>query len=432
MAVEAPRIANPRKFLVVGDGSREDAIARRILKDVPGADVFVAPGNAGTQEIATNIDKAPTDINGLVNFVKDKKIQFVAVGPERPLAMGLADAIEEAGIQVFGHTQDRMFLEASKAGAVREMMDWGIPIPDSEIFTSAEEAEQFIINTSWGEIVVKADGLTEGKGVKVTKTKEEASETVRRFIIEGQYGDAGRTVVLQRRVYGIEASVICFMSNQIGLLVPARDYKPLRDGDEGPNTGGIGVYAPNEIITSGLLEEITQRMFLPTQKGMIKKGKPIKGPVFFGTMITPDGPVLLEYNLRLGDPETGPQLELAEFNFPKAMQDTRNGTLNAEDIVSSGDSVVGVYLISEGYPEKPVVGRQIHGLENAGGEGITILHGRTKREGNRIVTAGGRNILVMARRTNKPLARTAAYKAADRIYFEGVGSRRDIAAELTR
>lgn len=425
--IEAPRIEHPRRVLVVGGHTREHLMALGIRS--PEVEVFVAPGNAGTEKFATNLPTDATDINKIVKDVLANNIEFVAVGPERPLVMGLADAIEEeAGIQVFGHKQDRMFLEASKAEGVRKARLWNIPIPDYRIFSDYEEAENFIKNSPWGKLVIKADGLTEGKGVVLPDTFEEAVDALRKMMIERKYKEAGDTVVIQERLYGVEASVIGFVSNEVGLLVPAKDYKTLYDGDVGPNTGGMGAYAPNEVITPQLLREIKEKIIEPTRMGMISEGKPLTGLMYFGLMITDDGPKLLEWNQRLGEPDSAPQLILAKFNLLKAMQDTRNETLSSKDIVSSSNSAVGVYVASEGYPEKPIIDREIFGLEEAGREAI-ILHAGTRRDGTRTFTKGGRVALSVGTGPTLRAARGMAYRGANAIKFQGKQQRSDIAAE---
>lgn len=428
--IEAPRIENPRRVLVVGGGAREHAMA---LKMPEGIKVFVAPGNGGTEDIATNVDVSATDIDGIVRTVRDNGIEFVVVGPERPLVNGLADAIEdEAGIQVFGHRQDRMFLEGSKIKAVNRMLEWGIPLPDSRIPRDYLEAEDLINHSLWKRIVVKADGLTEGKGVVVTHSREEALDVSRRMMVDGAFGDAGRKVVLQEMVYGIEASVIGFVANEVGLLVPARDYKPIGDNDQGPNTGGMGAYAPNEVLTPELLAEINEKIIEPTRLGMIAEGKSLTGPMFFGLMITKDGPLLLEYNQRFGDPETAVQLALLRADLLKAMQDTRNATLRASDIVSSSTQhAVAVVLASEGYPGTPIKGREITGLKEASKRAM-ILHAGTRRgESGRLLTNGGRVLISLAHGNTREQARRDAYEGADLIRFEGKQMRQDITAQTS-
>lgn len=432
------RIGRPSRVAVVGAGSREHAILdyAREFSDTKGhgTQLYALPGNPGTAEVAKNLDGViPTDIDSVVRAVHDHGIEFVAIGPERPMAMGLTDALEEEGVEVFGHTQDRMWLEASKADAVKFMRSHGIPHPDSEIFTDPDAAELFMRHNPWRRTVVKADGLTEGKGVSVPEadlSDEEAMEVsireARRMLSGEAFGEAGKRIVLQEQVEGVEASMIGFVSNEMGFLVPARDYKSLLEDGEGPNTGGMGAYAPNEIITHKIYDQFIERIAIPTQMGMKSEGQSLTGPVYFGLMITKDGPVVLEYNMRFGDPETAVQLALFRGDLLKVMQDTRNGILNSHDVYSNENrSAVGVFAVSEGYPVKPVTGREIKITDDARYY-ADIYQAGTKRSGDGLVTSGGRVILAVGTDVTRERAAEIAYKGIDGVKFEGKHVRTDI------
>lgn len=432
------KIGRPARVGVVGAGSREHAILdyAREFSDTrgDGTQLYALPGNPGTAEVAKNLDGViPTDIGSVVRAVRDNGIDFVAIGPERPMAMGLTDALEAEGVEVFGHMQDRMWLEASKANAVKFMRSNGIPHPDSEIFTDPDAAELFIRHNPWRRTVVKADGLTEGKGVSVPESHlsdEDAMEVsireARRMLSGEAFGDAGKRIVLQEQVEGVEASMIGFVSIEMGFLVPARDYKSRDEDGKGPNTGGMGAYAPNEIITPEIYHQFMERIAIPTQLGMNSEGLPLTGPVYFGLMITKDGPVVLEYNMRFGDPETAVQMALFRGDLIQVMQDTRNGTLRSHDVHSNERrSAVGVFAVSEGYPVKPITGRGIEITDDARYY-ADIFHAGTKRTDEGLVTSGGRVILAVGEGVTRGRAAEDAYKGVDGVKFEGKHVRRDI------
>jgi phosphoribosylamine---glycine ligase len=415
----ALRIDNPTRIGVVGNGAREHSLLAYMkeLADARGEEFqgFALPGNGGTPDVATNIDVLPTEIDKVVNAVHDNGIQFVVIGPERPMAMGLTDALEESGIQVFGHRQDRMWLESSKSQALEFMIDNKIPHPDSRVITSIEQARALLEKgVSWGNIVVKDDGLREGKGVTVTKSQKEALK-----ITEEILGAEGGIVVWQDELMGPEISMMGFVSNEMGFLLPAKDFKTLRANGQGPNTGGMGAYAPNEAMTAVKYEEFIEKFAIPTKKGMAKLGLHLTGEVYWGLMDTPEGLRLLEFNMRFGDPEIEVLLALFRGDLLKIMQDTRNGTLDSRDVISSHtQAAAGVFLASEGYPENPITGREITGIYEAS-QYADLYHGGTRREGQRLKTDGGRVILAVRAASSVDIAADRAYEAVDQIIFDG-------------
>ena len=423
------RMAERIKVLIVGDGAREHAIGWKIKKDSADVKLFFAPGNGGTGLIGDNKEIEATDIDKLLAFAKDQGIDFTIVGPEKPLEMGVVDAFREARKEIFGHTKKAAVLETSKAAAIRFMRGHHIPHPESKIFSDREAVEAFVMNCPWKEIVVKASGLAAGKGVILPDTSEKAIAAIRRIMVDREFDDAGEEIVIQKREYGKEVSVIGFISNEIGLLVPAQDYKRALDGDEGKNTGGMGAYAPNVHLNDKVMQEIWASVLLPTQKGAIKDGFPLTGIIYAGLMLTIDGPKVLEYNMRFGDPETQVQLRLLESNLLKSMKKTINGTLTKDDYRSSNKACVGVVLASEGYPGKPVTGRTVKGLDTNYGDDIVIFHAGTKKEGDEFVSSGGRVSTVTATGETREEARQKIYPKLENglISLGGGHWRKDIA-----
>lgn len=426
-------IEAPQNVLIIGSGGREHAIGWKIHQDNPHVRLDFAPGNGGTQQIGRNHEGiGPTDIDRLVNFARDNG-SFVVVGPERPLAMGLVNALSEAKVSAFGPTQEAAQLESSKAFAIDFMDRYDIPHPETEVFDDPLEAEAFIRSfPSVNDFVIKADGLAEGKAVFLPESWEDAINIIRRMMIDGQFGEAGRRILIQQRLFGKEVSVIALVSNRVELLPIAQDYKRAYDGDKGPNTGGMGAYSPSEYVSQQQLMDIYYNILLPAQRGMIQDGTPFKGALYAGIMMTDDGPKVLEFNVRFGNPETQVQVRRIKSSFLHLLQSTARGRLIGDQLRISSDHAVGVVIASGGYPGNYEKGKRIEGLESVGDD-IVVFHAGTSLQNGELRTSGGRVLTVTATGQTKAEARQKVYSAIgergekEGIWVEGGFYRKDIA-----
>ncbi len=416
------------KVLIIGSGAREHAIGWKILQhDSQHRKLFFAPGNGGTAEIGENIDINANDTDRLLNFAIDNNIDLTIVGPEGPLANGIVNTFQAKGLSIFGHTKEAAVLEYDKGEAMLFMERHRIPHPRFEIFTDSNKAEDFIKSNDWKGIVIKANGLAEGKGVVLPDNDEEAIVTIRKMMIEEQFGEAGRKIVIQERLIGKEVSVIGFVSNDIGLLVPAQDYKRAFDGDKGLNTGGMGAYAPNVHLTKKQLDEVYTSILLPTKLGMEEEGRPLCGVLYAGLMLTDEGPKVIEYNMRFGDPETQVQLRLLKSDLFETMTNCINRKLTKKDYQSSTDAAVGVVIASGGYPGIYETGNEIQGLDSISDDTIVVFHGGTKQLQGNLVSSGGRVLTVTAIGKTKEEAVGRIYRQIGKISMNGGMYRKDIA-----
>ena len=431
--LEIFRNGNPQKVLIVGGGGREHALGWRIAKDEPGTQLEFAPGNAGTQELGRNVDIDPSDVDRLVNHAVDNRLNMVVVGSEDPLGRGLINALQEANGRIlgFGPTQEAAQLETDKYFATRFMDRHNIPHPKTSAATDPETALGIVRSYSLGDshpkVVIKVNGPAGGKGVFIPESYEEAEEAINLIMINRKFGAAGDKVIIQERLFGVEVSAIAFVSNIVKLLPLARDYKRSFDGDLGPNTGGMGAFAPSNELTQEDVDEIVEKILIPTRRGMGKDGIPFKGVLYAGIMMTRKGPFVLEYNVRFGDPETQVQLRLVSENIAELMRRTVHGTLSNGEVKTRNQHAVGVVLASEGYPGNHETGKKISGLDRLGKE-VVVFHSGTERRGNEIETSGGRVLTVTATGKSKGEARQKAYEASGKILFEGKQMRRDIGA----
>ncbi len=420
--------------LIVGSGGREHAIGWKINKDSLNNDnpvrLFFAPGNGGTSEIGRNVDIEPTDISRLVNFASDNNL-YVIFGSEAPLALGGVNAMNEAGVQSFGPTQEAARLESSKAFAIGFMRRHGIPHPDTFVFDSFKKAENYVSNIDPEEIVIKADGLAGGKGVLLPKSKEGALITLRDMMITKEsFGEAGSSVLVQKRLKGNEVSIMAFVSESAVVMLPtARDYKRLMDGDLGPNTGGMGAYSPNDNLTQDDLAEIYHGILVPTQKGMAKEGRPFKGLLYAGIMMTHEGPKVIEYNVRFGDPETQVQLPRLRTPLLPLMKATMNGRLKRGMVKIDPRHSAGVVIASEGYPHIQKNGKEVYVSKDISDE-VLIFHGGTRNDGESIKSTGGRILTVVSLGESKEEARNNVYDAIEEnaVWVDGGINRWDIAS----
>ncbi len=413
-------------MLVVGSGGRENALARALARSPGVRSVVVAPGNAGSERRAELAALSPSAV---VELARREAADLVVVGPEAPLCEGVVDALAEAGILAFGPRREAAALEGSKAFLKQFATRHGIPTAPYLVTSDFTEAEAFL-RAQPAPMVVKADGLCAGKGVVVAATIDEAVLAAREMLVEGRFGDAGRRVVLEERIAGEEASVHAISDGErLLVLPPARDHKRVGDGDRGPNTGGMGVYAPASRVSPALSERIEREILRPTIDGMRAEGRPFRGVLFAGVMITPGGdPLLLEHNVRFGDPECEALMALLDGDVAGLLASAASGALEPDRVrVSPGRHAVVVILAAHGYPAAPRVGDPIRGLDAAAEvPGVLVHHAGTRLAGGQVVTAGGRVLAVTASGGSLAEARERAYEATGRIAFDGMHYRRDI------
>jgi len=414
------------RILVVGSGGREHALAWTIAASPLVDWVYCAPGNAGIAEDAECVPIGAMDTAGLIAFCKKEAIDFVVVGPEAPLVAGLVDALEAEGIAAFGPTAAAAALEGSKGFMKDVCAKEGIPTAAYRRFTHSAAAKAYIAARGV-PIVVKADGLAAGKGVVVAATLAEANDAVD-AALGGRFGAAGAEIVVEEFLAGEEASFFALCDGTHALpLAAAQDHKRVGDGDTGPNTGGMGAYSPCAAMTPQIEGQVMERIVLPTVRAMARDGTPYKGVLYAGLMLTAEGPKLIEYNCRFGDPECQVLAMRLQSDLVPALMATRDGILNRIDLRWYDAAAICVVMAANGYPDDPVRGSEIHGLAAAGAHpGVKIFHAGTKREGNRILADGGRVLGVTATGDDLAAARERAYRAVDMIDWPGGFCRRDI------
>ena len=418
------------KVLVVGNGAREHAIAWK-LRQSPLVDaLYVAPGNAGTAAIATNIAVAASDIEGQAKAARQYGIDLTVVGPEGPLAEGIVDFFEKQGLAVFGPNRDAARIESSKVFAKYLMNKYFIPTARAEIFDSYGEACSYVKSQAL-PLVIKADGLAAGKGVTVAKTEEEAVKALHECLVERVFGASGDRVLVEECLVGQEVSVFTFTDGEsMSPMVAACDYKRAYDGDEGPNTGGMGSYSPPPFWTAELEREVYEKVMEPTVRALSQEGCPYKGVLYGGLMLTEDGPQVIEFNSRLGDPEAQVILPRLKTDLVEILLAVADGTLNKTSIEWSAEACVGVAMASRGYPGRYATGVPISGLAEAEAHGL-VFHAGTSQEqvdGSATLTDGGRVLTVVGKGSNMDEARARAYEGIAQISFDGGFYRHDIAA----
>ncbi|WP_298593945.1 phosphoribosylamine--glycine ligase [uncultured Mitsuokella sp.] len=415
-------------ILVIGSGGREHALAWKLAQSKHEPKLYAVPGNPGMAEIAECIAGVSiADNSALVSLAKEKAIDFVVVGPEVPLMNGVVDAMEAAGIKAFGPKKAAAEIEGSKAFSKNLMKKYGIPTAKYEVFTDAEEARAYV-EKEGAPIVIKADGLAAGKGVIVAETLGDARDAVDEILSDKAFGTAGNRVVIEEFMMGEEASLLAFTDGKtIRPMVSSQDHKRAFDGDKGPNTGGMGTYAPAPVMTSDMVERATDEILKPVIAAMAKEGRPYAGCLYAGLMITEEGPKVVEFNARFGDPETQVVLPLLVSDLVDIMLACTDGTLGGMEIEWSAASSVCVVMASGGYPKAYPKGFPIDGLTKAKAAGTLVFHAGTAEKDGQIVTAGGRVLGVVAKAANVKEAAFAAYKGVSAISFEGAFYRRDIA-----
>lgn len=415
------------KVLVVGNGGREHTIAWKVSQSRLVDKVYCAPGNAGIASVAECVDIGAMEFAKLADFAKKNGIDLTIVGMDEPLAGGIVDCFEKEGLRIFGPEKNAAILEGSKAFSKDLMKKYHIPTAAYENFDDPEEALRYLEEVSY-PIVLKADGLAFGKGVLICNTKEEAKDGIRSIMLDKQFGSAGNTIVIEEFMVGREVSVLSFVDgNTIKIMTSAQDHKRAKDGDQGLNTGGMGTFSPSPFYTKEIDEFCRENIYQATVDAMKSEGREFKGIIFFGLMLTKDGPKVLEYNARFGDPEAQVVLPRMKNDIIEVMNACIDGTLDKINLEFEDNAAVCVILASDGYPEKYEKGFLINGLDSfENKEGYYVFHAGTKATSEGIVTNGGRVLGVTAKGNNLKEARKNAYEAAGLISFKNKYLRKDI------
>jgi phosphoribosylamine--glycine ligase len=413
------------KVLVIGGGAREHAIVWKIKQSQRVSKIYVAPGNAGTSEIAENVDIKDNDIDGLVKFAKENNVELTVVGPEVPLCLGVVDTFEKENLRVFGPNQKAAELEGSKVFCKDFFKNHNIPTAQYESYSKIEDAKAGLKKFNY-PLVIKADGLAAGKGVVICQTEEEAQTCLKDMMEDAKFGTAGNNIVIEEFLTGTEASLLCFVDGKT--LVPmesAKDYKKAYDNDEGLNTGGMGTFSPNHLYTEELNKKIEDRILIPTMEGFKKDGIEFKGVLFIGLMIEGDDIKVLEFNVRFGDPETEVVLPRLESDLVDVFEQCIDGTLTAESLKWTNKQSCCVIIASGGYPESYEKGKVITGLKDVDKD-ITVFHAGTSTKNGEVVTTGGRVLAVTCLADSVEEARNKVYANIDKIKFDKSFYRTDI------
>ena len=416
-------------IVVVGGGGREHAIIKKLKQNPDVETVYCLPGNGGIAFDAICVPEIKaTDIEGVTAFATAHKADLVVVAPDDPLAAGMVDALEAVGIRAFGPNAAAARIEASKVFSKNLMKKYNIPTARYEVFEHSDEAIAYIERIGEFPTVIKADGLALGKGVLIPESLEEAKAAVREIMEDKKFGASGNRVVVEQFLRGPEVSVLAFTDGKtVKPMVSSMDHKRALDGDKGLNTGGMGTIAPNPVYTAEMADRCMEEIFLPTVRAMVAEGCPVKGCLYFGLMLTADGPKVIEYNCRFGDPETQVVLPLMQSDLVAAMNATIDGTLAETEVTFADGAAACVVLASGGYPEAYQKGTPIFGINEDGNvEGACVYHAGTARQGEQLVTAGGRVLGVTATGDTLAEAVASAYAATEKISFEGMHKRRDI------
>ncbi len=413
--------------LIVGSGAREHALAWKLRQSPRVQDIFIAPGNAGTAQIGQNLDIAATDIPELIIAAKEHWLGLVVIGPEAPLVAGMADAFRREGILVFGPRQQAAALEGSKAFSKDLMQRYGIPCAQSRTFDSYYVACDYV-KTQPAPLVVKADGLAAGKGAIVCHTTQEALAALKLIMWDRAFGDAGKQAVVEEYLTGMEITFMAFTDGDwVVPMPPACDYKRAHDGDQGPNTGGMGSYSPPAFAPPDLVGQVAEAIIRPTLRAMAKEGRPFQGVIYAGVMLTEQGPKVLEFNARFGDPEAQVVLPLLKSDLFDIMVGCASSSLDRVKVEWSSDACVGVVIASGGYPGDHQTGYTVTGWDCLD-EGIMVFHGGTRPAGRRVVTSGGRVLTVVAQGRDLKEARDKVYMNVPCLRFQNRLYRTDIAA----
>jgi phosphoribosylamine--glycine ligase len=419
------------KILLIGSGGREHALAWRLRQDDPALQLFTAPGNAGTGTLGTNLPITVTDLDALVAWGQREKPDLTIVGPEAPLCDGIVDRFEAVGLPIFGPNAAAARLEASKVFTKNFLLKHGLPTAPGACFSKADAAYLYSQKHNLYPQVLKADGLAAGKGVIIAQSPVEAAQTIHRIMEKRIFGDAGRQLVIEEFLPGREMSVHVVSDGLSHVILPiSQDHKKLGDDDSGPNTGGMGAYAPAPFATPELQEEISRKVVVPVLNALRADGIDFRGILFIGLIWTKSGPSILEFNVRGGDPETQVLLPLIDTPLVEFFQAVREQRLGQLKLRLNNRHAVTIVMAAAGYPNTPETGATIEGLELSLPD-TEVFHGGTKTDGDRVVTSGGRVLSVTAWAANLATARNLAYQRLAKIHFAGSQYRRDIAARLT-
>ena len=416
------------KILMVGSGGREHALVKKLLESDRVDSVICAPGNGGISCDAECFPVNVMDIDGMIALAQEQAVDFVFVAPDDPLAAGMVDAFEAKGIKAFGPSALAARIESSKVFSKNLMKKYGIPTAAYEVFSDSQAAIDYIESCGKFPVVIKADGLALGKGVIIAEDFEAAKDAVKSIMEDKVFGSSGNNIVVEEFLTGPEVSVLAFTDGKTLVpMVSSMDHKRALDGDNGLNTGGMGTVAPNPYYTKDIAAVSMDTIFMPTVKAMCSEGCPFKGCLYFGLMLTPDGPKVIEYNSRFGDPEPQVVLPLLETPLVDIVEAVADETLDKIDVVFSEDSCACVIMASGGYPGSYAKGIEINGLDDKGAvDGAIVYHAGTKLTDGKFLTNGGRVLGVTARAENLPDALAKAYSATDKFFFEGAHKRTDI------
>lgn len=423
---------SPLRVLLVGSGAREHALAWKLRQSPLLGELAAAPGNPGIERFATLVPISADDVDGIARHASQERYDFAVVGPEDPLAAGLVDRLESAGVPAFGPTAAAARVESSKSYTKEICEVAGIPTAHAASFTAAQLDEALGFARAQGlPVVLKADGLFKGKGVVVASTWPDAEETVRAMLVEGTFGEAGRRMVIEEYLEGPEVSLLAFCDGVRAIpMLPVRDHKRAYDGDRGPNTGGMGAFAPARDGDPELAERLCARMVQPALDALRARGAPFRGVLFAGCVLTPRGPMLIEFNCRFGDPETEVLMPLLESDLLELLLRCRAGDLTAATLRWRDGAAAGVVMASRGYPGPYPTGIPIRGIDEAESAGALVFHAGTARRGDQVVTAGGRVVCVCATGDDVEAAAARAYAGVSQVAFEGAEFRRDIGRRM--
>jgi len=415
------------KVLIVGGGGREHALAWKLAGSTRVTELYCAPGNPGIAELADLVPVRDGDLSGIEKFVRTNHIELVIIGPEDPLALGLADRLRASGVSVFGPSKAAAQIEADKWFAKEIMRHQAIPTADAHAFADASAAEEFV-RARDEPVVIKATGLAKGKGVTLCYRTADALATIDLMMRQKAFGDAGKRIVIEELLAGAECSILALVDKRtIYLMEPAQDHKSIDDGDTGPMTGGMGAYSPTPVITSQMLTQIERDIFVPVVDGLLREGIEYQGCLYAGLILTPNGPKVLEFNCRFGDPETQPLMMRLQSDLLEAMLAVAEGRLDQVELRWDRRPALCVVATSKGYPGKYSTGVPITGIEQADSmPDVKVFHSGTRLAGNSLVTDGGRVLGVTALGNTVAEARRRAYAALEKINFEGMHYRKDI------
>ncbi|HEQ98055.1 MAG TPA: phosphoribosylamine--glycine ligase [candidate division Zixibacteria bacterium] len=420
------------RILVIGSGAREHVLTWKLAQSEQVEKIYAAPGNGGISNKAERIPIKAGDMEELARFAEEKSIDLTVVGPEQPLSKGIVDLFQSKGLKIFGPTKKAAIIESSKAWAKEFMSKYHIPTAPYRIFDNKDDASDFMAELQL-PFVIKADGLAAGKGAIIVHTREEAEETLKDIMVERKFGEAGNRVIIEEKLEGEELSLLALTDGKSVLpLIPSQDHKAIYDDDEGPNTGGMGAYAPVPFVSGRLQESILDLVFEPAIRGLAQEGRPFKGVLYAGLMITDFGPKVIEFNCRFGDPETQVILPLLENDLAELCLAVANQDLQTDELKFKDNYCVGVVMAAGGYPGNYEKGLPIQGLLKAQTEGRLVFHAGTEMKDGQVVTSGGRVLTVCAMADNLQDAIASAYEGVEKISFDNAHFRKDIAARASR